>query len=1509
LASRNMIWTGEAGDGDYTNRLNWDDATNNLNPAASPPTTSDFVSFSGSAGGTVNFDGGSAETLIVSGVPGPWSFSGTLTLSGQPSSTSIPFAFSLTTTVTFSAVTLTAPGYGGISGAVTVQGGSTVTTLGDNIGPQGHGSLTLTGTGTTWHVESNTADNVGGNDTGYLTIGDGSQTSGSGTLTVTAGAALTVDTGASLASGSATGSTGTATVSDGGTWTIDGGLIVGDTGAGTLDIEAGGTVTDNGFLTIGGNDGASGAVTVNGIGAVLDTLAGANLASYAGNTGLAIVSDGGIWTVGGGNLNVGYLGNGTLDIEAGGTVTNDGTYTFAGGSVGGTGTISVQGAGALLDGMAAIVIGSFGTGVVTVGDGGAIDTESLAVGQLDGSSGTLTIESGGAVTSTGKAVVGNVAGSTGMVADDGSLTLDEGLTIGQSGDGALTVGSGGTVKADGNIDVGLSAGSIGTLTINGGGTVKETEAPEDNNYAVLIGNQGVGTAVVTGAGALLDVNGSPLGVGYNAGSYGSLTISDGGTVETGTPNDNDVPAFSVGGHGTGLLTITGSGSSLTAGGGTYLGRGGSATVLVENSGELAIGADGNGQSGLQIGFGNPSSSETGGSGLLTVTTDGVVNGGSDVYVGGNGVDGKLNVDDGGIVNIGTQLYVGLAELASGVTYGGNGNVAIGAGGTVAITGPAQDSNYSVLIGTIGTGANPALSTGQITVSGTGALLNATGNEIGVGLYGTGSLVISQGGSVVSGTLNSSVGSALSVGRAGTGSVTVTGSGSSLTSDGYTYMGAAGIGSLLVQNSATMTVGLDTTGSGSLGVGGTFPNGTSSTLLRLGGSGSALVTSDGYIDSKQNVDVGSGGVTGTLTINNGGTVEANNQILIGNDSTLSAGGTVVTSTSTTIISATTVYAGAGTINVGAGGTLRADGTEPNGSASIVVGYGAGSTGALNVTGAGATVDSGGQRINIGRAGNGTMLVSEGGDAEAGANYTDAEAATWIGDDTRSTGALTVTDLGSTFTATGAIDVGIAGTGSLLVESGGVVTATSLDSAVDAGSTAIITVTGSAPVGSGGGSGGGPASQLDVAAQFTIGDTGSAELSILNGATATVGNMDIGLNTGSTGNVDLEGANTLLHDTGDLHVGDAGSAVLTIGAGTTLTVDGDLFTGTLGRIVGLGGVIDPKHYYNTTTTTGPLTIVASVAIVNTGTFIAENGLLELNGPVTDTGVLQIQNGGVLQVDKSIADTQTVEFSTTSGTLDIKDPTAFAPTIEGYATGDTVQVYGISGQPAPTYSNVNGNTILTYDNGVSLTFAGTFSEGAIDVQASTTPPPCFLIGTRIATERGEIKVQDLRIGDRVLTASGGSRPVRWIGSRTVDTSRHPKPQSVLPVRVAPHAFGPGAPHKVLFLSPDHAVFIEDALIPVQYLIDDAAIYQLSAFGEIVYYHVELDRHDVLLAEGLPVESYLDTGNRTMFENGTGLIGLHPDCAMRVWDAEGCAPLVVSGPALQAARRRVAVAEAVAA
>jgi hypothetical protein len=148
--------------------------------------------------------------------------------------------------------------------------------------------------------------------------------------------------------------------------------------------------------------------------------------------------------------------------------------------------------------------------------------------------------------------------------------------------------------------------------------------------------------------------------------------------------------------------------------------------------------------------------------------------------------------------------------------------------------------------------------------------------------------------------------------------------------------------------------------------------------------------------------------------------------------------------------------------------------------------------------------------------------------------------------------------------------------------------------------------------------------------------------------------------------------------------------------------------------------------------------------------------------------------------------------------------------------------------------------------------------------------------------------------------ARPIVWIGHRTVDCRHHPRREVVWPVRVRAGAFDAGKPVRDLWLSPDHAVFLDGVLIPIKHLINGTTIEQVKV-DQVAYYHVELDKHAVLFADGLPCESFLDTGDRCNFVQGGDAVVLHPDFSTLQWDAEGCAPLVVTGPLLDAVRQRL--------
>jgi hypothetical protein len=104
-------------------------------------------------------------------------------------------------------------------------------------------------------------------------------------------------------------------------------------------------------------------------------------------------------------------------------------------------------------------------------------------------------------------------------------------------------------------------------------------------------------------------------------------------------------------------------------------------------------------------------------------------------------------------------------------------------------------------------------------------------------------------------------------------------------------------------------------------------------------------------------------------------------------------------------------------------------------------------------------------------------------------------------------------------------------------------------------------------------------------------------------------------------------------------------------------------------------------------------------------------------------------------------------------------------------------------------------------------------------------------------------------------------------------------------------------LWLSPDHAVFANGVLIPVKFLINRTSIAQAPR-DDVTYYHIQVTRHDVLLAEGLPVESYLGNGHRGEFASNGRTMAMHPGVSARAWELAGCAELVQSGKILYEAR-----------
>ncbi len=320
------------------------------------------------------------------------------------------------------------------------------------------------------------------------------------------------------------------------------------------------------------------------------------------------------------------------------------------------------------------------------------------------------------------------------------------------------------------------------------------------------------------------------------------------------------------------------------------------------------------------------------------------------------------------------------------------------------------------------------------------------------------------------------------------------------------------------------------------------------------------------------------------------------------------------------------------------------------------------------------------------------------------------------------------------------------------------------------------------------------------------------------------------------------------------------------------------------------------------------------------VSNNSTLDLNGFATVTG-----NGAIQLSATSTADVITnyqgsVVFLDATDTLALDQPGSFST---GQVVGlsritslihDDIDLLNVSTSTVtnlvPVFTDPSGGVLNVMDNTTTIAslnlvgnYVGAIFSFGTDIAGTGTDVwlGCFTAGTRILTERGEVAVDALQVGDLVPTVlSSEMRPVRWIGRRSLRPADHPDPNALWPIRIAAGAFEDGQPGRDLWLSPDHAVFVGDVLIPVRYLVNGRTIVQ-EQWDTVTYFHIELDEHDVVLAEGLPAESYLDTNDRANFENGHAPMRLHPDFLANRWEMSGCAPLVVTGPLLAAAQARL--------
>jgi hypothetical protein len=156
-------------------------------------------------------------------------------------------------------------------------------------------------------------------------------------------------------------------------------------------------------------------------------------------------------------------------------------------------------------------------------------------------------------------------------------------------------------------------------------------------------------------------------------------------------------------------------------------------------------------------------------------------------------------------------------------------------------------------------------------------------------------------------------------------------------------------------------------------------------------------------------------------------------------------------------------------------------------------------------------------------------------------------------------------------------------------------------------------------------------------------------------------------------------------------------------------------------------------------------------------------------------------------------------------------------------------------------------------------------VDAPQTAGTPNCFLTGTRLAVPNGETAVEDLQIGDLLNTADGRTVPVKWVGRQVVSTRFGPA-ERLMPVQINAGALDKGKPATDLTITSDHALFLDGVLVHAGAIANGFSIRQLplnELGGSYTVYHVETDSHEILLANGVEAESFIDNVSRRSFDN----------------------------------------------
>ena len=704
------------------------------------------------------------------------------------------------------------------------------------------------------------------------------------------------------------------------------------------------------------------------------------------------------------------------------------------------------------------------------------------------------------------------------------------------------------------------------------------------------------------------------------------------------------------------------------------------------------------------------------------------------------------------------------------------------------------------------------------------------------------------------------------------------------------------GTVNISNTATLSTGT------LLVSGGTFTE--SQGLLSVTGSGpTALsVTNGSFILAGGTVAVANGAsfTNGTDTIS-GGAFNAGSLVIGANTSSaraLTLSGGVTTVSGVTTISSASGAGGGSKIAMSGGSLVATGGINFTGAANwgVLTGNGMVSGGAITGNG---TITASGGTLDIGNAiGSGPKLTIDTGTTS----------------DLKIEGTVAVANAIAITTASQTLEIGAAGT--LTIGAGQNVAFGTI--VLDGG-----TLTDASGISFGSGAFNGTLSGFGVvAANLTRVVTGTADTITASGGTLDLtgtfgGGLVAAISTASPSDLKFDSTSTVLA----LSINDRNQTLEVHSGALTLT---GAQTVSLGTILMSGGTLGDTSgiVLGNGTSAGSLIGAGTVsADIRKGGTSASNIVEASGGVLVLTGTIGVASGlsyqiadstsSVLELDGTVGAGNTFTFLGADGDLQYSQTGGISENIVGLNVGTSlvptnfIESFGeavtISGSNVHTGNsatvNLSDGSVLTLTGitnapGTWLVNTQTASGGGTEIFLSTV---CYTAGTRILTATGERTIESLMQGDIVLTLSGGeliAQPVKWIGQRRIDLTAHPQPETVAPIRIRRGAFAENMPLRDLLVSPDHAVFVDGKLICARQLLNGTTIRQEKGWTSVEYFHVELDAHAILVAEGLPAESYLNTGNRGFFANSGEPLVLHPDLTDETdypaRAAGSCAPFV---------------------